>query len=233
MTLDERNRAMIRRHRAGDPDAIAELIEVNLGLARDQAYRLTRDESRREEYIQAGRVGLWRAAESFDLDGPVKYGTHAYWHIRREMQACRRDQYVIKPSPELSYDGKQFGEASEERQKHALRARSIRLGEDRLLDGMGREFIPDPHPGPEPLAILSEMSGYLHDATACLTPNQAEILAMRHPLDGQDPLTFPEIAERRDTRATWQAVQQCYRKCLLKLRKRLGNPDHYPLERAI
>ena len=84
MTRDERNRDLVGAWRAGDPDALADLIRLNRGLIERVAWHLCRLTwlRDRDEVLAEGAIGIWQAATDFDLGGESKFGTFATRKIR-------------------------------------------------------------------------------------------------------------------------------------------------------
>ncbi|MFL5792332.1 MAG: sigma-70 family RNA polymerase sigma factor [Actinomycetota bacterium] len=65
---DARDRELLGKVRAGDPEGVAfrELFRRNAAVAKSVAMRVTRSDQLAEEAVQEGFLQLWRAPERFD-----------------------------------------------------------------------------------------------------------------------------------------------------------------------
>jgi RNA polymerase primary sigma factor len=79
---------LVRAYRAGDPDAIQRLILANEALVYNFVCRQLRGRGRDprsdasfEDLMQAGRMGILKAADTYDWER-ASWSTHAMWQIR-------------------------------------------------------------------------------------------------------------------------------------------------------
>src|SRR2546429_7095735 len=72
-----------RRIRAGDPDALQELVQRNLRFVISVAMKYQNRGMPRIDLIGEGNVGLLTAARKFDPDQGVKFISYAVWWIRQ------------------------------------------------------------------------------------------------------------------------------------------------------
>jgi len=79
-------KALARRIQAGDHHAKQILVERNVKLAIHNAKRFARMGFDLEDLVQAGTIGLLRAAAKFDPDHGGKFSTYATHRIRKEIQ---------------------------------------------------------------------------------------------------------------------------------------------------
>ena len=63
-----------------------DLVEENMGLVISIVNRFNpKNLTEREDYIQAGRIGLWKALEKFCEDRGTKFSPYAWNPIRWEI----------------------------------------------------------------------------------------------------------------------------------------------------
>ena len=77
-----------RRIRAGDPDALQELVQRNLRFVISVAKKYQNRGMPLIDLIGEGNVGLMTAARKFDPDQGVKFISYAVWWIRQAILAA-------------------------------------------------------------------------------------------------------------------------------------------------
>lgn len=84
---------LARRCRKGDTDAKNTLVEKNLRLVLSIAkhYMISSSQLDFMDLIQAGNIGLIKAAEKFDPDRGFKFSTYATWWIRQSITRTLAD----------------------------------------------------------------------------------------------------------------------------------------------
>lgn len=85
-------RRLVLRAQAGDRQARNELVVRNMGLvAKPATYYAKRNPGIiLDDLMQAGRTGLIRAVEKFDLEKGFKFSTYADWWIKQELRRLVR-----------------------------------------------------------------------------------------------------------------------------------------------
>jgi RNA polymerase primary sigma factor len=81
-----------RRARAGDEDAVSELVRANLRFVISVAKKYQNRGVSLSDLIQEGNVGLVTAARKFDPDQGVKFISYAVWWIRQAILSALANQ---------------------------------------------------------------------------------------------------------------------------------------------
>lgn len=107
-----------------DP-AVEALMEVHMGLCREEALRLSPGLERDEDAMQAARIGLWEAARGWDRRRP--FPPYARTCIRHNVIDHLRTQAPeTAPLPEeLAAPSEREGQPPETREELAARIRSL------------------------------------------------------------------------------------------------------------
>lgn len=139
-------------------DARNQLVMANYGLIHlvSQAYR--RAGIRYEDLVQEGAMGLLRAAETFDPDRGVRFGTYAVYWIRSKVQRFiehqRRESNPFMAGVESV--------AGEDGRRHIPRTRTVSLEAPIDVDGERSlsDIVHDPDDvGPERRAMDDQEEG--------------------------------------------------------------------------
>ncbi len=93
LLTSEEELELAKRCREGDTDAKNTLIEKNLRLVLSIAkhYMISSSQLDFMDLIQAGNIGLIKAAEKFDPDRGFKFSTYATWWIRQSITRTLAD----------------------------------------------------------------------------------------------------------------------------------------------
>lgn len=80
--------ALAQRIERGDREALHVLVEANLRLVLKVArrYRYCASRVPQADLVQAGNLGLFRAAQKYDWRRGLRFSTYAVWHIRQAVQ---------------------------------------------------------------------------------------------------------------------------------------------------
>ena len=122
MAGHDRNPEYLQRIAKGDEDALAALVEENMGLVRSIALRFKDRGTEYEDLVQIGVIGMIKAAKSFDFSYGTVFSTYAVPHIMGELRRYLRDDGPMK-----------VGRKSREQSLAILRER------ERILRQQGRE----------------------------------------------------------------------------------------------
>ncbi|MEJ7809023.1 MAG: RNA polymerase sigma factor RpoD/SigA [Gemmatimonadaceae bacterium] len=147
----EQERAMARRIRAGDQDALEELTKRNLRFVVSVAKKYQNRGLPLIDLIGEGNVGLLTAARKFDPDQGVKFISYAVWWIRQAiLSALARQGRTVRVPLNRTAD-----------LSRVIKATAL------LRDKLGREPTPDE---------ISQLTGISQDIVQALTSlNTADV----------------------------------------------------------
>lgn len=107
---EEQLQALLHRFRQGEAEAGEELFLHLEPLVGAYARRMTCRTAEREDYFQAGMMGLLKAAQRFDPARGVKFTTYAVAWIEGEMRLYRRrTSSILKVSRSLLEQSRRLG----------------------------------------------------------------------------------------------------------------------------
>ena len=99
MDQEQKNAALFKSFKKGDPEARDKLIIENMPLVRHVANRFARDVSDTDDLFQEGCIGLLKALENYDSERGTKFSTYAVPYILGEIRAfLRRSGHHLKVS---------------------------------------------------------------------------------------------------------------------------------------
>ncbi len=197
------------------------------------------------DLIQAGNVGLIKAADKFDYTRGTKFGTYATWWIRQSVARTLKQQgrniripvhtndrirelYKIaarleqdlghRPTPE---EIAEEVDLEPERVRWLLGVSQRPLSLEKPVDEDGEsefgDFLEDEDvPSPSQRAEMHLLHEDLQDALSTLTPREVRVLRMRFGLGGEDTYTLREVGEKLGV--TRERIRQIEGKALKKLR---------------
>src|SRR2546427_10375140 len=211
-----------RRIRAGDPDALQELVQRNLRFVISVAKKYQNRGMPLIDLIGEGNVGLLTAARKFDPDQGVKFISYAVWWIRQAILAAlarqgrtvrvplnrtadlsrivRTAEYLRQtlrrePTPEEIADATKLS-LEVVQSLAALNTGDVRL--DAPLDPDGdrsliERFIAEDLPDTEDQAMDRFLSDEIEQALNTLQRRDAKVLRLYFGLDGGREHTLEEI----------------------------------------
>jgi RNA polymerase primary sigma factor len=237
--------AIARLVRAGDPDAMQELIKRNLRFVISVAKKYQNRGLGLSDLIGEGNLGLLTAARKFDPDQGVKFISYAVWWIRQSILAALarhgrtvrvplnrtadlsritrtaetlRQELRREPTPEEI--ASQLGLAVDVvRSLAALNTADVRL--DAPLDPEGERslidrFIADEQGDPEERAMELFLTEQIEIALRTLPARDAKVLRLYFGLDGGREHTLEEIGGMLGV--TRERVRQLRDRALKRLR---------------
>jgi len=234
-----------RRIRAGDPDALQELVQRNLRFVISVAKKYQNRGMPLIDLIGEGNVGLLTAARKFDPDQGVKFISYAVWWIRQAiLSSLARQGRTVRVPLNRTADLSRIIKASEIlRQKMrreptpeelsqltglsvdvvqslaALNTGDVRL--DAPMDPEGdrsliERFVADEMPDTEEEAMNRFLNDEIETALSTL-PRDAKVLRLYFGLEGGREHTLEEIGSLLGV--TRERVRQLRDRALKRLRE--------------
>ena len=237
---------LARKIRAGDPDALQELVKRNLRFVISVAKKYQNRGLPLIDLIGEGNVGLLTAARKFDPDQGVKFISYAVWWIRQAILASlarqgrtvrvplnrtadlsrivRTAEYLRQtlrrePTPEEIADATKLS-LEVVQSLAALNTGDVRL--DAPLDPDGdrsliERFIAEDLPDTEEKAMDRFLSDEIETALNTLQKRDAKVLRLYFGLDGGREHTLEEIGGMLGV--TRERVRQLRDRALKRLRE--------------
>ncbi|RKY30237.1 MAG: hypothetical protein DRP67_04895 [Candidatus Omnitrophota bacterium] len=98
---------IIKRIRKGDEKAKEEFIKKNQGLVIHIAKKYAYSPEILEDLIAGGNMGLLKALEKFDFKKKVKFGTYAYFWVKRFILRAIMKEFEVLKVPEKIHEFKE------------------------------------------------------------------------------------------------------------------------------
>jgi len=220
----DEEKALARRIRNGDQEALQRLVEANLRFVVSYCKRYRGLGLSFLDLIHEGSLGLMEAAKRFDPDRNVKFISYAVWWVRQAIFHALSEQHRIFRLPQkLSGQVSKVGNAreklaselerapttaelaqktdlSEHEVENALKVAggdlslSTAVGEDGTLE-LGDTIEQDTVPSVERQLMRSSFEEQIRSLVAELDEKERQVISMRFGLDGEDPRTLQEIGE--------------------------------------
>jgi RNA polymerase primary sigma factor len=238
--------AVARLVRAGDPEAMQELVKRNLRFVISVAKKYQNRGMGLSDLIGEGNLGLLTAARKFDPDQGVKFISYAVWWIRQSiLAALARHGRTVRVPLNRTADLSRITRTSETlrqelrreptaeeiaanlglsvdvvRSLAALNTADVRL--DAALDQDGERslidrFIADEQGDPEEQAMERFLSEQVDLALRTLPARDAKVLRLYFGLDGGREHTLEEIGGMLGV--TRERVRQLRDRALKRLRE--------------
>lgn len=164
----------IRRLKNGDQSARNTLIEHNLRLVAHIVKKYYSVASEQDDLVSIGTIGLIKAIDTFNADKNIKLSSYASRCIENEILMHIRS--TKKNSLDISLDES----IDTDKDGNPLTLMDIMATEDNILDELD-------------LKMNSEkMYGFIEQ----LSPRERSIIIMRYGLNGSEPLTQKEVADK-------------------------------------
>jgi len=240
----EKQRELERQVEDGK-EARSHLIRANTRLVVSIAKRYRGRGLSFLDLIQAGNIGLIKAADKFDYERGTKFGTYATWWIRQSVARTLKQQgrniripvhtndrirklYQVaarleqdlghRPTPE---EIAEEVDLEPERVRWLLGVSQRPLSLEKPIDEDGEsefgDFLEDEDtPSPAQRTEMHLLHEDLQDALSTLTPREVRVLRMRFGLGGADTYTLREVGEKLGV--TRERIRQIEGKALKKLR---------------
>ncbi len=147
----EDERKIITRIRKGDKKLREEFIKKNQGLIIHIAKKYAFSNEILPDLIAEGNMGLIRAIEKFDFRKKVKFGTYAYFWIKRFVLRALMKEFEILKIPERYHEFK-------EKMDEINNTYNLKFGRDATDEELARELK-------LPLNIVKKFKKYSDDLT--------------------------------------------------------------------
>ena len=220
----DEEKALGRRIKAGDQQALQRLVEANLRFVVSYSKRYRGLGLSFLDLIHEGSLGLIEAAKRFDPERNVKFISYAVWWVRQAIfHALSEHHRVFRLPQKLSGQISKVGNARQQlaveleraptteevAEKTALTQQEVEkllkvsgddlslstaVGEDGSLE-LGDTLEQDTIPSVEIQLIRSSFEEQIRSLVAELDEKEQEVLRMRFGLDGEEPKTLQEIGE--------------------------------------
>jgi RNA polymerase primary sigma factor len=241
----QREATLAQSIRAGDSEALDELVRANLRFVVSVAKRYQNQGVSLADLINEGNIGLIRAAQKFDETKGIKFISYAVWWIRQAILQALAEQSRIVRVP-LSRAGalhrigkrssalrQELGreptieeiademELPHEEIKHTLAMAQTHLSLDAPLvageEGQLIDYLTDQGaPGADEGVYARALAATIDDALKTLSEREAKVLRLYFGLGDADPLTLEQIGEQFGI--TRERVRQIKERALLRLR---------------
>mgnify|MGYP000853070815 CR=1 FL=1 len=195
----QEERDCLERMHHGDESARNELVEHNLRLVAHIIKKYYSSSAEQDDLISIGTIGLIKAVNTFDSSKGIRLSSYAARCIENEVlmyfrSAKKNAQDVSINEPiDTDPDG------------NALTLMDIMAADDNILDNIDYKIKSE------------QLRAYIAEV---LTPREQTIIRLRYGLDGNEPLTQREVAQRLGISRSY--VSRIEKKSLATLHRRFG-----------
>jgi DNA-directed RNA polymerase sigma subunit (sigma70/sigma32) len=224
-----------------------EMVTRNLRLVVSVAREFSHTGLPLTDLIQEGNIGLMRAVDKFDYRRNLKFSTYAIWWIKQAMRRAIIEQVAMIRVPEYMHESARQVHKSQQTlaselgrpptaQEIAQRLelpvgrveRSLSLvrepvsldyplGDDSSSHTLGDVLADEQAEGGQELVVQQALIDHTHQALACLTAREAEIIRRRFGLHGGAAETLRQIGEA--LHLSHERVRQVEAQALAKLKQ--------------
>ena len=241
----EQEAVLAVRIRAGDEEAMNELVRANLRFVVSVAKKYQNQGVNLSDLINEGNLGLIRAARRFDESKGIKFISYAVWWIRQAILQALAEQSRIVRVPlnragDLHRIGKRAAALVQELGReptHGEIAEGMGLTEEDVARTMAISHthlsLDAPLTPGEDNSLIDHLADNgrmspdeemfekalietVHNSLLILKPREARVLRMYFGLTGDEPMTLEDIGEVLGV--TRERVRQIKDRALMKLR---------------
>lgn len=187
----------LERFQNGDMEARGKLIEHNLRLVAHIIKKYYSSQSDQDDLVSIGTIGLIKAVNTFDNSKGIRLSSYAARCIENEVLMFFRN------GKKSAQDVSMNEPIDTDKEGNTLTLMDVMSTEDNIVDNLD-------------IKIKSEqLKKYLVEV---LTPRERIIIELRYGLNGNQPLTQREVAQKLKISRSY--VSRIEKKALLTLRKR-------------
>lgn len=198
LSREEETECFRRAKEEGDMEARGKLIEHNLRLVAHVVRKYYASNREEEDLVSIGTVGLIKSVDSFNPSNGARFATYAAKCIQNEILMYFRSQKKLQSEVSM-------GETIDtDRDGNALTYEDVVAVEDTIADD---------------LDLKIKIAKALNFVKTGLDAREREIIVMRYGLDGRNPATQREAAERLGISRSY--VSRIEKAALEKLRRAL------------
>ncbi|OCN02016.1 RNA polymerase subunit sigma-70 [Clostridium sp. W14A] len=165
----------LEKMKKGDQKAKAKLIEHNLRLVAHIIKKYYSSSSEQDDLISIGTIGLIKAVNTFDSSKGIRLSSYAARCIENEVLMYFRSSK--KSAQDISINEP----IDTDKDGNTLTLIDIMATEDNIIDNLDYKMKSE------------QLKKYIDNV---LTPRERTIIRLRYGLDGIDPLTQREVAQR-------------------------------------
>ncbi|MFU0831660.1 MAG: RNA polymerase sigma-28 factor [Oscillospiraceae bacterium] len=189
----------LEKMKKGDKDAKAKLIEHNLRLVAHIIKKYYSNSNEQDDLISIGTIGLIKAVNTFDSSKGIRLSSYAARCIENEVlmhfrstKKSAQDVSINEPI-DIDKDG------------NTLTLMDVMATEDNIIDDLDYKMKTE------------QLKKYIDSV---LSPRERTIIRLRYGLDGTDPLTQREVAQKLGISRSY--VSRIEKKSLSALHKRFS-----------
>lgn len=198
LSAQEERDCLERMHR-GDKSARNELVEHNLRLVAHIIKKYYSSSAEQDDLISIGTIGLIKAVNTFDSSKGIRLSSYAARCIENEVlmyfRSAKKNAQDVSINEPIDTD----------KDGNALTLMDIMAADDNILDNIDYKIKSE------------QLRTYIAEV---LTPREQTIIRLRYGLDGNEPLTQREVAQRLGISRSY--VSRIEKKSLAALHQRFG-----------
>jgi len=198
------------------------------------------------DLIQAGNVGLIKAADRFDYNRGTKFSTYATWWIRQAVTRClsqqsttiripvhmgdrirglrrtsQRLEQLLERRPTPGEIAEEMGDMTADNVRWLLRVSRTPISLEKPIgedgdDELGSLIEDESSPSPVDTAENNLLRESLSEMMGALTPREARVVRMRFGFDGRPAMSLEEVGDKIGV--TRERARQIVQQALRKLR---------------
>jgi RNA polymerase sporulation-specific sigma factor len=189
----------LERMHQGDKSARAELIEHNLRLVAHIIKKYYSSSAEQDDLISIGTIGLIKAVNTFDSSKGIRLSSYAARCIENEVlmyfRSSRKSSQDVSINEPIDTD----------KDGNALTLMDIMATEDDILENLDCKIKSE------------QLRSYISET---LSPREQTIIRLRYGLDGKEPLTQREVAQKLGISRSY--VSRIEKKALSSLNRRFS-----------